>query len=87
MKGGHQATGRLPSLVGSLSMEHPADRTSRRAARPWVFSLVCLVIGVIALVQGARVSAAILLVGVLLHLLMVISRGIRWHSKADRPAH
>jgi hypothetical protein len=67
-------------------MDHHADRASRRAPWPWVFSLVSLVIGVIALVQGARVSAAILLAGVLLHLLMVISSGARWHSKADRPA-
>jgi hypothetical protein len=68
-------------------MGHHADRTSRATARSWAFSLVCLMIGVIALVQGGRVSAAILLVGVLLHLLMVISRGARWRSKADRPAH
>jgi hypothetical protein len=74
-------------------MEHhaepaePAGPARRAAAAPWVFSLIYLVIGVIALAQGARVSAAILLAGVLLHLLVVISRGGRWRSKAGRPAH
>jgi len=71
----------------SAGLAQGAEHARRAAAAPWAFSLIYLVIGVIALVQGARVSAAILLAAVLLHLLVVLSRGGRWHSKAGRPAH
>jgi hypothetical protein len=50
----------------------PAQR--RFHPLPWAFSALCLVTGVVAGLDGARLEAVILLAGVMLHGIMVITR-------------